>query len=133
RPQGSIDSREQSLCTGFFVTGGTVDLASKKQSADNHGFQTVFQILWIEEVVLDGVTRAHDVSIFKTFDRTHQIHLHIKRQTGGDAVWIKFMRSQPFRFYEYLMGFFIGKTVNLVFNGRTVPWANTFNHPGVHG
>src|SRR5690606_37739838 len=88
RSTGSIDASKQALCSGFFVTGGTVDLTGKIQTFDKSGFQRVLQITRIKEIVFDSISRTRDMRVFKTTDMAYKLNLHVKRQTGGNSVRI---------------------------------------------
>ncbi|MND75426.1 hypothetical protein D3C80_670430 [compost metagenome] len=130
RTQCSVGPGEQTLGTGFFVTGCAVDLPGEEQAADDFGFQAVFQIPWIEVVVLDRVARTHDVRVFHAADRLHDLQLHVERQACGYPVRIQLMGGQTFRFDKHLMAFLVGEAMDLVFDRRAITRADPFDLTG---
>ena len=117
---------------GFFVAGCAVDLPSEEQTTNHLGFQAVFQVAWVEVVVLDGIARANDVGVFHPANTAHDLQLHVEWQRCGNAVRIQLMGGQAFRLNEHLMAVFVGKTMNLVFDRRAVTRADTFDHARIH-
>ena len=85
---------EQALCSGFFVTGGAVDLSGEEEALDGFGFEAGFKVAWVEIVVFDGVAGAQDMGVFKAFHAAHEGDLDVERQAGGDTVRIVFVRGQ---------------------------------------
>ncbi|MNN13198.1 hypothetical protein D3C81_1262220 [compost metagenome] len=118
--------------TGFFVTGGAVDLSGEEQTTNDFGFQAVLEITRIEVVVLDGVTRAHDVRVFHAADRADDLQLYVERQGCGYPVRVQLVGVQAFRLDEHLVAFLVGKAMDLVFDRRAVTRANAFDNPRVH-
>ena len=127
-----VQTSQHALCGGFFITGCTVNLARKEQTLDEFTFQSRFQVARIEEIILNRVARADDSGIFHPLHRADNLHLHIERQAGGDAIRVNFVRGQSFRFEEDLMLVTIGKAHHFVFDRRAVAWADTFDHASVH-
>ena len=80
--QGRVGTGYETLGTGFFVTGRTVNLAGKEQTINILGFEGLFQVAGIEEVILNGITRANNMRVFKAFDGMDQRLLNIKGQAG---------------------------------------------------
>ena len=78
----SVQSSQQALRRSLFVACRTVNLSSKKQPINGLGFQSRLEILRIKIIILDGISWARDMRVFKTFHRMNECHLHIKRQTG---------------------------------------------------
>src|SRR5690625_2909859 len=128
-----VAARQQTLRAVIFITLRADYVACKKQPLDQFGFQTVAQVLRVKKIILNGVARTGDVSVFKPFDGAYQLNLHIKRQTRRNAIGVELSGAQALRFDKYLVRGFVGKTVNFVFNGRAVTRANPFDDTGVHG
>ena len=72
------------------------------------------------------------MGIFQAHHRAHQINLHVKRQTGGNAIRVKLVRGQSFWLQENLVLILVGKAVNFVLNRWAIAWADTLDHAGVH-
>src|SRR5699024_2986050 len=75
RASRSIETGQQPLGGSLLVTGSALDLSGEKQVVDKLGFQRVFQITWIEEIVLDSVTRTRDMGVFQPLDGTYHLQL----------------------------------------------------------
>ena len=80
RTQSRVDPGQQALGPSFFIAGGAVDLAGEIQALDKLGFQGMPQVLRIQVIVFDGVTRTGDMSILKAGNGTHRCQLNIERQ-----------------------------------------------------
>ena len=117
---------------GFFVARCAVDLPSEKQAADGFGFQAGFEVARVEIVVFDGVAGAQDVGVFQAFHRAHEGKLDVKRQAGGDAVGVVFVRGQAFGLKEDLVAVFVSEAVDFVFDRRAVARPHAFDFAGKH-
>ena len=84
----TIQIFDPALCCSFLITGSAINLAGKIQARYDSGFEGAVEVSGIEKIVLDRIAGPSDMGIFKPFDRTHQINLHIKGQTGRDAVGV---------------------------------------------
>src|SRR5699024_7850714 len=110
RQAGGVQASQQTLCSSFFITGSAVNLTCKEQAFDKLTLQRRFQITRVEEIILNGITRTHNLRVFHSFHGTDDLHLHIERQAGGDTIWIYFVRGQPFRLEEDLMLISVSET-----------------------
>ena len=68
RLQTGIQTGNQALGAGFFITGGAVDLTGEEQAphmclVSSHGFRS----RGIEKVIFNGITRTGDMGIFQAF------------------------------------------------------------------
>lgn len=70
--------------------------------------------------------------VFHPLHGTDNLHLHIERQAGGDAIRVNFVRRQSFRFEEDSMLVTIRQSGITVFDRRVIAWADTFDHACVH-
>ena len=131
--QRRVDAGEQALRRRFFVTGGAVDLPSKKQAADGFGLEAAFQPSRVEVVVFNGVTGPQDVGVFQPGHRTHQLVLNVKRQAGGNAVGVILVGRQPFRLQKNLVAVFAGESVDFVFHARAITRPHAVDLAGEHG
>ena len=127
-----IQARQQSLCGGFFVAGGAVDLAGEIEPAEALGFERGTQVARIEIVVLDRIAGPREVRLFEAGNAAHELLLDVERQAGRDAVRIDLVGVQAFRFDEDLVRSALGKTLHLVFDRGAIPGAGAFNDAGVH-
>ena len=57
--------------------------------------------------------------------------LNIFRKGAGHSADVHFICVKTFWFNEYLMAFFVCKTNDFIFNGRTVTWSGSFDHSGI--
>ena len=96
------------------------------------GFKVAFERARVKVVVLNGVAGPQNVGVFKALHGAHQVVLHIKGQTGGNAVGVKLVGGQAFRLQKNLVAFFVCKAVDFVFNARAIARAHAFNLAGEH-
>ena len=71
-----INARNQTLGCCFFITSSAIDLTGKKQTGYRFCLETEFKTARVKKIVLNSVSGAGDVSIFKAWDTTNEIHLH---------------------------------------------------------
>ena len=124
---------EQALCSGFFVTGGAVDLSGEEEALDGFGFEAGFKVAWVEIVVFDGVAGRRIWAFSRPFMLRTRGDLDVERQAGGDTVRIVFVRGQAFGFEENLVAVFVGEAVDFVFDRRTITRTHAFDFAGKHG
>ncbi|KAG1212178.1 hypothetical protein G6F35_010410 [Rhizopus arrhizus] len=122
-----VEAGQQSLCSGFFIAGGAVDLAGEEQPVHQLGFQRGLQAARIEEVVLDRVAGAGDVRVAEAADAAHHLQLHVERQRGGDTVGVDLDDAQALGFDEDLVAGLFGKAHHLVLDGGAVARADAFD------
>ena len=67
-----VDSGDQALAGGFFITGGAIDLAREKEVFDFLGFERRKQLGRRREVVFHGISRSLEYGFFQTRDAVHQ-------------------------------------------------------------
>ena len=133
RTAGGVDARQQALRARFFVAGGAVDLAGKVEVVDGAAFEAVFEVLWVEVVVFDGVAGTGDARLFEAGDGLDVGDLCCKRQAGGDTVRVEFVGGQAFGFDEDLVAVLVGKAHDFVFDGGAVARAEgVFDDARVH-
>ena len=133
REERRIQSGEKPLDCGLLVPRGAVDLAGEEQAAKRLRLERGVEVAWIEIVVLDGVSRPHDVSVLQPADRVHQVELNVERQTRGDAVRVELVRRQALRLDENLVARLAGEAVHLVLDGGAVARTDALDHAGKHG
>ena len=132
-PQCGVDAREKPLGSRFFVTGGAVDLPGEPEVVDELGLQGMAQVLWVQEIVLDGVARPGDVRVLETGNGAHGLDLHIEGQAGADAIGVELVGVQPFRLHEDLVRVFVREAVHLVLDGGAVTGSDALDVAGEHG
>ena len=118
-----VDSREEALAAGLFVTGRAVDLAGEVQALNAFCFKRRAKLSRRREVVFDGVSVAHDFRVFKTLDRADHFVLNVSGQAGRNAVAVNLKRVPAFGLKENLVRVLFRKPNDFVFDRRTVAWA----------
>ncbi len=91
------------------------------------------QVLRVQVVILDGITRAQDVGVLETRYRAHGLELDIKRQAGGNTIRVQLVGGQAFGLDENLVRILVGKAVDLVLDGRAIARAHAFDVASEHG
>lgn len=127
-----IQSRDQPLSGGFFVSRGSVDLSGKEQPRDRFGFQVRPQLRRWAVVVLDCVAVSHDGGVFQTGNAAEHRVLNVSRQAGRDPVDVHFAGLSAFWFQEQLMAGLVSKSNHFVFDRRTVSRAARIDLAAVH-
>jgi hypothetical protein len=79
------------------------------------------------KIVLDRVPGPHHFDILEAGNGAEKGVLDLDRQTGGAAVDIIFVGVATLGFEEDLVTFFIGEADNLIFEGRAIARANSFD------
>ena len=93
----------------------------------------MFEVLWVEVVVFDGVAGTGDARLFEAGDGLDVGDLCCKRQAGGDTVRVEFVGGQAFGFDEDLVAVLVGKAHDFVFDGGAVARAEgVFDDARVH-
>ena len=131
--QTRVDASDEPLRRRFFIARGAVDLSCAIKSAHALRLQAWTQLLGIDQIVLNGVRRAHDLARFQAWQRVDHLQLHIHRQAGRKSLHIELRRAQSFRLDEQLMAALVGKTHHLVFDRRAIAWTCAFNEARVEG
>ena len=131
--QGGVQACKQPLRRCLLVACGAVDLASKKQAFDLPGFKAAFQRARIEIVIFDGVAGPQNVRVFQPANAAHQRILNIERQAGGNAIGVKLVRAQAFRFQKNLVAVFACEAIDFVFHAGAVARPHALDLPREHG
>ena len=116
----------------LLVARGAVDLPGEKEAPYGFRLERRFQIAGIEIVVFDRIPRAHDVRLLEPPNRADQLELDVERQAGRDAVRVDFVRIQPLGLEKDLVAGLSREAVDLVFDRRTVAWADALDYAGEH-
>src|SRR5262245_15669183 len=98
-----VDSSDQSLRGRFFITRSPVDLTRQKQVLALLGFERRIQLRWESEIILHGVSRSHDLSVFTSNDGPDKINLDVVRQASGQAIDIDFVGGNSLGLKKDLM------------------------------
>ena len=72
-----VDSCNQSLASGLFIAGGSVDLPCKKQVLHQFRFQCRIELAGIEKVIFDGVTWSEDMYVPECRYRLQSLQLNV--------------------------------------------------------
>ena len=86
-----IDTGDQALSPGLFITGRAIDLSGKKEIADGFCLQVMIELCRIEEIIFDGVTRAINLHITKSGNRLQCPQLNLQGQRAGETVQVIFL------------------------------------------
>src|SRR5690606_12187230 len=121
RPACGIQTREQALRSGLFIAGSSVDLPRKEQVLNRAGLKGGMQSARGKILVLNRIAGAHNDCVLQATHGTKHRELNTKRQAGRHTVWVYLSAAPPFWFQEYLVAALVGETMNLVFDGRTIP------------
>src|SRR6266571_1086877 len=124
RIQPSIDARDQSLTRCLLVASCAVDLAREKQALDFRGLEERRQLLRIDEVIFDCITRPDDLRFFETRNEADKLLLKLRRQRSGKAVQVNFVGAVTFWLDEELVPLLIGKLHHLVLDRRAIARAD---------
>src|SRR4029079_1773027 len=116
-----VQPGEQTLRGCLLVAGRTVDLPGKVKAVNALRLERWLEVPWIEEVVLDRVSRSQDMRTLETADRANQLQLHIKRQARRYAVRVDLVSRQALGLEEDLVAFLAGEPMDLVFDRWAVP------------
>ena len=100
---GGINSGQQALRSGFFITRGAIYLARKKQTIDGACFKRILEPARIVVVVLDGVTGTQDVAVFHAANRAHDRQLNIEGQGCRYSVRIDLVRIEAFGLEKHMV------------------------------
>ena len=65
---GGVNSGDDALSGGFFVTAGAVDLPGEEEAAEELGHQGRLELEGVGHVVFDGVARADEFGLLKARD-----------------------------------------------------------------
>ena len=91
--------------------------------------QCVFQLSWINAVILYGIGITHYICMLKSRNRPVHPVLHILRHRAAHAVYIHFICIFSLRLDKYLMMILFSELYHLILDGRAVPGTGGFNNP----
>src|SRR5688572_12875693 len=94
---------DESLGGGFFVARRTVDLPGEEQSANPVGFQCATQLGWLDEVVLDRITRSNHFGPLQTRQRVHEVALDLRGEAHREPVDVNFVHIESLWLQEDLV------------------------------
>src|SRR6185312_3676963 len=83
-----IQSSRQALGGRFFISCRAIDLTAEKQTGQLTHLETLVQMPWIDEFILDRVARLNDLRMLKPGNAANQLLLHLARERRRNAVWI---------------------------------------------
>ena len=119
-----IDSRKQTLSSGLFVSGRSVDLAGEKQPRQPLGLEASMQFGRLNEIVLDRVAWPHHYCVLEPRKRVHQLLLHGRRQAHRVAVDVDLVDVEPFGLEKQLVPLAMREPHHLVLERRAVARAD---------
>src|SRR5262249_49341315 len=100
--ESCVCSGDESLASRFFITRCSVNLSGEVQASNKLGLQGREKLGRRKIVILDGVSRAHNVSVLEAWDRADELNLNVVWQAGRNTIYIVLVRMAPFRFEEDL-------------------------------
>ena len=95
-------------------------------------FQAVPQLPWFDDIVLNGVTWAHEGCLLQAGNAVQHFELNLFGHGGGEVADVVFSGVPAFWLEENLVARLIGETHHLILDGWAVARTNPFNHTGEH-
>ena len=128
-----IDTGYQALCRRLLISRRTIDLTSQEETVNYAGFKRIFQILRIEIIIFNGISRFEHDAILKTGNGMQCFQLNIQRKGRRKTLQVILIVIPAFRLQEQLMRILIGKGSELVFDARTIAGATTMDQSREEG
>ena len=128
---GGIQARQQALRSSFLIAAGAVELARAVKPGHDLAFQGGFQAGGVHTVILNGISRAHDLDIFKPNDAAIHGDLHILGQAAAQALQIHFLGVFAAGLHKDLMMVFFAKTHHLILNAGAIAGPHPLNHAAI--
>ena len=122
---GSVDSCQQTLAGGLFITGSPIGLPGDKKAFDKFCFETGEELEGIQKVIFHRVAGSHYDQVFHSGYRPEKSILNFLGQGRGDPVDIDLFRVEPLGFQEDLMPPVVWELYHLDFDRGTVARADT--------
>ncbi len=117
----------------LFVTRRAVDLAGQIKAFHPLGLEGGTQLYRIDEVVLDGVCRAHDVRLLQAADSSDQLGLDLYGQAVAQTRRVDLLGVQSFGLEDDLVAVPLRKADDLVFKRGAITGRHPFNDAAVQG
>ena len=128
---GGVQAGQQALRGGFLIAGSSVELPCPVHAADHLAFQRGQHAGGVHTVILDGISRAHDLQVLKPLDGAVHGILHGFRQGGTHPLQVHLLGVLAAGLHKHRVAFLALKAHHLIFNRRAVPRADTLNVPAV--
>ena len=122
-----VEARQQALSRRFLVAGCAVELARTVQAAYLLELQRGCKRRRVSTIILDGVSRAHDLQMLEALYGTVHFILHSLGQAGAHTLQVHFLGVQPARLHKYLVPRLFRKAHHLVLNRRTISRADALD------
>ena len=129
--QHGVNSCHESLCSGFLVSRGAVDLASKVEVANPFGLERRVQLTGWAVIVFDGVARAQNLSLLKAGDGPDKGILDLIGKARRDAVHIDFPCVSPLGLQKDLVTWFFRELHDLILDGGAVAGTYPVDDSGI--
>ena len=78
-------------------------------------------------IIFDRIAVHRDADLLQPLDGAQERFLDVRRQRGGDAIWIELYRRKALWLDKNLMGVFVSKAMNLVLDTGAVARTNALN------
>jgi len=119
-----VDARQEALGRGLLVPGGAVDLSCAEQPRHPKVAQVAPQRPRVDEVILDGIARAHHVAVCQARHGMQHLELHIRRHAVRDPLDIHLVRVPPLLLEKRQMGLAVWEPDELGLDRRAIPRAD---------
>src|SRR5260370_14797470 len=119
-PACGVNTSDDALTGGLFVSRCPVDLASEIKIGDALHFQAVIELPRIDGVVCDRIAGADHFGVLQAWNRGDQGALDIDGHAGGHAIYIHFVGVETLWLEKNLVARFAGELDELVLDGRAV-------------
>ena len=130
--RGRIQSGNKPLGGSLFISRCSVYLSCKKKPRHITQAQCARQSPRIHIVIFNRIARLRDNHVFQTADCTNILFLNLGRQGRRNPVWINRGIVKTLGFKKDLMGCFVCKSNDLIFDRRAVPGPNASDMTTIH-
>lgn len=118
-----VDSCDQALAGGLFVSSGSIDLSCEVQVGDRFCLQAVVELGRWEVVVFHSIPWSKHSGLLEARDFSHGRQLCFFGQRGRESIEVRFDGVAALRLDEDLVSVFVRESVDLVFNAGAIPGA----------
>ena len=130
---GSVDPGPEALGRGLLVARSAVDLPGHIQARDSFGLEGGLELGGVDEIVLDGVGRPHDLHFLQARHGSKEPQLDRHRQAVPQALGVDLLGVPALPLQGHLVAGLVGEPHHLVLKGRAVAGAHPGDDPAVQG
>lgn len=133
RKSCSVDTRDDALAGGFFISRGTVDLSGEEESRQQLGHEGWSELEGVSHVVFNGIAGSHHVDIFETRNGFEGGELNVAGHGAAKALDIYGLIIPHFLFEENGVRILFSESNDFVFDAGAVTRADAFDLSAEHG